>query len=927
MKSKIVDFVRPKGLNIWQAVRVSLPITLWYLAAIAFLLVLLPERAWYVKKEGIIVFGLFGLWRYAWQVLHLVRQHIFKNHFFPALREKANELKEKYPKRIYFMIPSFFELPAITRLVFYSVVRECLTVPCEVVAVISVGSNDEIKTIKTLVERECDAPQIRLVFMIQSSGKRVAMGHALRTIAREYNSFSAWHDDNANDLVIFMDGDTMLCEGVLQKVLPLFKVMPKLAVATTNNLAMTRNNNNLFQQWYDLKFAQRNHQFQSHSLSKRILTATGRFSVYRAGVILNEEFIRFVEADYLEHWIFGRFRFLMGDDKSTWFYLLKNGYEMLYVPDASIVAIESRSKDFFKTSISLMRRWYGNMLRNNTRALALGPKKMGFFIWWCILDQRLTTWTPLVGLVSAIMLAVFVSPFYFLFYMVWVCISRLAILWVYVSQGFRIRASHIALLLYSQWSGSLIKLLTMYNLKQQEWNKGEKKEKIEDDSDDHSFGVLQKSVRYLLITMNIAILFFVCGLFTNTLLLPHLPAFIGSGTVLAKTVDFQKQTDIIDARKFGVHDNAPADEGIRQAIAQADADRPALVQLPEGRLILNAPVVIDRSNVTLAGAGPGKTILEARFKAERGDAAILVRGSKGKRWGTLFTAARRGDHTVVVVPKKKRPDENPSARFVWIGAPNTRDFLDALGSKEWDREYPWVRQTIAAVDNIGQDTVHLELPLSLDFPTGADVFIPKLLSGVVLRDFSITQNVPEMQPQQATREYQNLAPDYAVDAIRLEWTDGCLVRNVSIRMAGRHAIAVENSYGAQLTGLSIDGAWNKGPGGNGYVRFARAYHCRLEDSTLKNIRHLAFQWSAANNTVQHCRIETDVNFHGGFSHDNVVKDSVIAPPPGHPWGQVTTMPMGGAHWAPMDGPGNIVEFGSPGGRSQQQSGSKPELPR
>ena len=107
--------------------------------------------------------------------------------------------------------------------------------------------------------------------------------------------------------------------------------------------------------------------------------------------------------------------------------------------------------------------------------------------------------------------------------------------------------------------------------------------------------------------------------------------------------------------------------------------------------------------------------------------------------------------------------------------------------------------------------------------------------------------------------------------------------------------------------LDINGAWNKGPDGNGYVRFARAYFCRLEDSEMQNIRHLAFQWSASDNVVSNCIIGADVNFHGGFSHNNTVVGSRLAPPPWHPWGKVTRMPQGGGVWAPMDGEGNSVD--------------------
>ena len=62
---------------------------------------------------------------------------------------------------------------------------------------------------------------------------------------------------------------------------------------------------------------------QSHALSERVLTLTGRFSVFRATHIVGHEFIRLQEADYLDHWLWGKFRFLSGDHKSSWYALLQ----------------------------------------------------------------------------------------------------------------------------------------------------------------------------------------------------------------------------------------------------------------------------------------------------------------------------------------------------------------------------------------------------------------------------------------------------------------------------------------------------------------------------------------------------------------------------------------------------------------------------
>src|SRR3546814_12663699 len=72
-----------------------------------------------------------------------------------------------------------------------------------------------------------------------------------------------------------------------------------------------------------------------------------------------------------------------------------------------------------------MRRWFGNMFRTSGRAIALGPRRMGLFTWWCIVDQRLSIWTTLIGPTVAIVLTLLVRPSFGLVYLLWIMLTRL----------------------------------------------------------------------------------------------------------------------------------------------------------------------------------------------------------------------------------------------------------------------------------------------------------------------------------------------------------------------------------------------------------------------------------------------------------------------------------------------------------------------
>ena len=144
-----------------------------------------------------------------------------------------------------------------------------------------------------------------------------------------------------------------------------------------------------------------------------------------------------------------------------------------------------------------------------------------------------------------------------------------------------------------------------------------------------------------------------------------------------------------------------------------------------------------------------------------------------------------------------------------------------------------------------------------------------------------------------------------MDAISLFWTEDAQVERVTVLNAGRHPISIEQSHGFAVRDCLLDGAWNKGDGGSGYLRIARSYRGTVEHCKVRNIRHIALQWSSAFNTLRDIDSEVDVNFHGGNSHHNTVRDVRFAIPREHKWGPVFQTPKD-AGWAPPDGPGNTV---------------------
>jgi len=341
-----------------------------------------------VSTSGLVGIGVIAAWRYFWLLLNMFRSGWYQNRAFPRLRRQANELErgQWQPKILHIILPTYKERPEVTRQVFQHICREVSSIDSLTYIYVASGGDDENEVILRFFEGYPFPEKTHLIFLRQE-GKRHGMAFALRAARRR--------DPLMKGMVVLMDGDSVFGENLFARSFPFFAMDPMLGAVTTNNIAVAKGPR-WYQAWYTLRFALRNRYMCSQSLSEKVLTLTGRFSVFRGCAALTEDFIRRLERDSIHTLAEGKIEFKTGDDKSTWYQLLQEGWKMLYIPDAYILCMENAGEHPFRESHAKMRRWFGNMLRNNMRALRLGPSRTGFFTWMAIADQRLNPWTSLL---------------------------------------------------------------------------------------------------------------------------------------------------------------------------------------------------------------------------------------------------------------------------------------------------------------------------------------------------------------------------------------------------------------------------------------------------------------------------------------------------------------------------------------------------
>jgi glycosyltransferase Alg8 len=440
-----------------------------YFAVCCLALAHLPNTIWDPDVgQVVLVIGLLGIWRYAWWLTHWVRARIYGRSSFPRLRRRADAVWRSgwRPRHLHVLLTTFQERPDITEMVIQGICGEVRA--CGVPATVWLGSAErpDEDAVVAAVERHAGGLDLTLRIVRQNRpGKRIAMGLILRAMSRG--------SLRPDDFVVFVDGDFVMLPGAVAKCLPLFAVLPDLEAVTTDEEVSCRARRwvNI---WLALRFAQRRVAMQSHALSGRVLTLTGRMSVFRARHLTRHAFIRTIEADHLDHWLWGRFRFLSGDDKSTWYFLLKEGARMLYVPDAVGHTVEVFDGRGYRRMRQNLQRWSGNMLRNGARAIALGPRRMPLFIWWCLIDQRIAMWTMLVSPILAVSTAILRGAEYLVAYVVFVAISRMLLSLLLFSYSRRIYVAYPLFLYLNQLLNAAVKVHLLSRLAQQRWaNRGE----------------------------------------------------------------------------------------------------------------------------------------------------------------------------------------------------------------------------------------------------------------------------------------------------------------------------------------------------------------------------------------------------------------------------------------------------------------------
>ncbi|MGC4077398.1 MAG: calcium-binding protein [Rubrivivax sp.] len=281
-------------------------------------------------------------------------------------------------------------------------------------------------------------------------------------------------------------------------------------------------------------------------------------------------------------------------------------------------------------------------------------------------------------------------------------------------------------------------------------------------------------------------------------------------------------------------------------------------------------MVIDRDNITIQGAGSDETTINLTGDAVAGGAFQIGTDLDNSTYTgdyTLSTAASEGQTYLHLTDASGIE----AGDVLWIELENTDAYLDAIGDTTW-REDKALRTSMVEVASVNGNTVTLTNGVAFDFSTATSIQVIDVAENVKLGGFTVESGLAE----QAADNFTNVSDAYdRSSVITLSATSNVKLFDITIDNAPSNGITISQSIYVEGSNLTVDGAVNKGDGGNGYAfQLKQVYDSSLVGLEAYDTRHavLFASWtSEANNYIQVRETNRDINFHGGQDHDNVVE--------------------------------------------------------
>jgi len=294
------------------------------------------------------------------------------------------------------------------------------------------------------------------------------------------------------------------------------------------------------------------------------------------------------------------------------------------------------------------------------------------------------------------------------------------------------------------------------------------------------------------------------------------------------------------------------------------------IVLGAGHFTFDRTVVIDRDDIAVTGTGSGVTTIDLVGNARAGGAFQIGSSIDEPSYGSEFTLdgdAAEGSMYLHLADTTGLE----AGDFLWIEMPNTDEYLDSLGDTQWREDKP-LRTSMVEVASVQGGTVRLVNGLAFDFDSTTTVKQIEVAENVRLGGFTVNSGLADPDPASFTNVESSFDRSNVISTSAAAYTR---LFDIDVVNAPSNGFTFAQTVFLEASNLSVEGAVNKGDGGNGYAFQLRAlYDSNLVGLEAFDTRHavLFASWtSEANNTISVRDTNRDINFHGGDDHDNVVE--------------------------------------------------------
>lgn len=303
----------------------------------------------------------------------------------------------------------------------------------------------------------------------------------------------------------------------------------------------------------------------------------------------------------------------------------------------------------------------------------------------------------------------------------------------------------------------------------------------------------------------------------------------------------------------------------------------------------------------------------------------IFEGTVNAHWKSGLTVdqseafpGRRGSRSVRLDQSNGRASLSAvtSGALVLVAAANSIRMYSDQGitdAKRFDNNYMRMQLFTVQGYDATTRTVTLDRPLEFDLPANSTsdgskkilnierpskVVLIDSVENVGFENFFLTYDLNglptasgtpyNLHPADAQWNYGNMAPQYALHGIVFKWATDSWVRGVRMYMIGSHPVVTEIARNIQVERNVFEGSWNKGKGGNGYLRGSRVWDSLYVGNISRGLRHFTFQWSASGNVLIGNDLDSDVNLHGGWERHNLIELNWVKVPLRHASGSCRT---------------------------------------